>query len=71
MKNIRSEDEIGQYMEFVKDRPLNDAAYPLNSKRIEALGWQPKVSWEDGIQKTSKPCRIHQRCSLFKHVIYS
>ena len=45
----KSEDLI----EFVEDRPGHDFRYSLNSKKItNELGWKPKFSFEDGIEKT-------------------
>ncbi|MCF7844306.1 MAG: dTDP-glucose 4,6-dehydratase [Kiritimatiellales bacterium] len=37
---------------FVKDRLGHDWRYALDSSSIKALGWEPKVSFEDGIKKT-------------------
>ncbi|KAJ3292321.1 hypothetical protein HDU79_001531 [Rhizoclosmatium sp. JEL0117] len=36
------------YILFVQDRPFNDKRYAIDSSKIHALGWQPKVSFEDG-----------------------
>ncbi|KAJ3081204.1 hypothetical protein HDU99_006313, partial [Rhizoclosmatium hyalinum] len=41
------------YILFVQDRPFNDKRYAIDSSKIHALGWQPKVSFEDGIKHTS------------------
>ena len=35
-------------------RPFNDRHYPMDSSKVEALGWKPVVQWDDGIEKTSK-----------------
>jgi len=37
---------------FVKDRPGHDWRYALDSSNTRALGWAPKVSFEEGIIKT-------------------
>lgn len=39
-------------LEFVKDRPGHDWRYALNSSATHKLGWKPKVSFEEGLQKT-------------------
>ncbi|MCU4800372.1 dTDP-glucose 4,6-dehydratase [Halobacteria archaeon HArc-gm2] len=43
-----SEDQI----EFVEDRPSHDQRYALNTEKIQTLGWEPKWSFEDGLEKT-------------------
>ena len=43
----------GQLIEFVADRPGHDYRYALNSTRVrKELGWQPTVSFEDGLRNT-------------------
>ncbi len=38
---------------FVADRPGHDRRYALDTRKIrEELGWQPKVSFEQGLQQT-------------------
>jgi len=44
----RSEDLIT----FVRDRPGHDRRYSLYTKKIEALGWKPIVSFEEGLKNT-------------------
>ncbi len=39
-------------IEFVADRPNHDYRYALDTTRIAALGWQPRVSFEDGLERT-------------------
>ena len=40
-------------MQYVKDRPGHDRRYALDSSKIRReLGWQPQVSFEDGIRRT-------------------
>ncbi|MDB4978604.1 MAG: dTDP-glucose 4,6-dehydratase [Candidatus Peribacteria bacterium] len=39
-------------IQFVPDRPGHDWRYTLDSSSIRALGWEPKVTFEDGIRKT-------------------
>jgi dTDP-glucose 4,6-dehydratase len=42
---------LDQY-ELVADRPGHDWRYALNSDVIRELGWQPKVTFEEGMQQT-------------------
>jgi len=45
----KSEDSI----EYVKDRPGHDRRYAIDFSKIKnELGWTPKVSFEEGLQKT-------------------
>jgi len=47
----KSEDLIS----FVPDRPGHDRRYAIDSSKIKkALGWKPKVSFDEGIKKTIK-----------------
>jgi dTDP-glucose 4,6-dehydratase len=40
-------------MQYVKDRPGHDRRYALDSSKIRReLGWQPEVSFEDGLRRT-------------------
>jgi dTDP-glucose 4,6-dehydratase len=40
------------YVEHVADRPGHDRRYAVNSAKLRALGWSPRVSFEDGIAQT-------------------
>ena len=37
---------------FVKDRPGHDYRYALDFKLAKALGWEPKVGFEQGMRTT-------------------
>jgi dTDP-glucose 4,6-dehydratase len=37
---------------FVEDRPGHDQRYAVDASKIEALGWEPQWSFEDGIKNT-------------------
>ena len=39
-------------IEFVTDRPGHDRRYSLSSEKLRALGWQPRVHFEEGIERT-------------------
>lgn len=41
-------------IEYVKDRPGHDWRYAINSDKLRGLGWQPQVSWADGLRRTIK-----------------
>jgi len=39
-------------IEHVDDRPGHDRRYSLSSERVRALGWEPRVQFEDGLPRT-------------------
>jgi len=39
-------------IQFVEDRPAHDRRYALDSSKIRALGWEPQLSFEEGLQRT-------------------
>ena len=43
-----SEDQV----EHVTDRPGHDRRYSLSSEKVRALGWAPRVRFEDGLAQT-------------------
>lgn len=41
------------FIEYVKDRPGHDKRYAIDFSKIKnELGWEPKVNFEEGLQKT-------------------
>ncbi|MEA2293137.1 MAG: dTDP-glucose 4,6-dehydratase [Solirubrobacteraceae bacterium] len=41
-----------ELIEYVTDRPGHDRRYSLSSAKVRALGWEPRVRFEDGLQET-------------------
>src|SRR5205823_5279460 len=39
-------------LEFVPDRPGHDRRYSLSSDRVRGLGWEPRVRFDQGLQRT-------------------
>jgi dTDP-glucose 4,6-dehydratase len=39
-------------IDFVPDRPGHDRRYSLSCERLRALGWEPRVTLEDGLKRT-------------------
>ena len=39
-------------IEYVADRPGHDRRYSLSSDKVRALGWEPRVRFEDGLAET-------------------
>ncbi|HEV7743996.1 MAG TPA: dTDP-glucose 4,6-dehydratase [Pyrinomonadaceae bacterium] len=58
-------DTIGKprsLIRFVKDRPGHDRRYAIDPSLIESeLGWQPRETWETGLQKTTQWYRENAR----------
>jgi dTDP-glucose 4,6-dehydratase len=42
----------GSLIEHVTDRPGHDRRYSLSSERVRALGWEPQVRFEEGLERT-------------------
>ena len=38
--------------EFVADRPGHDRRYAVDSSKLRSLGWEPRVSFEEGMRRT-------------------
>jgi len=48
-------DRVGgkeEQITFVEDRPGHDQRYALDAGKIEALGWEPEWTFEDGLDET-------------------
>ena len=41
-----------ELIKYVKDRPGHDRRYSIDSSKLRALGWQPKVGFEEGMART-------------------
>lgn len=52
MKGVSGE-KAASYYELVPDRPFNDIRYNISMNKLVELGWQSRVSWEEGINRTS------------------
>lgn len=46
-------------IEFVADRPGHDYRYGLRAERLRALGWAPRVSFDEGLSRTVSWYRDH------------
>jgi dTDP-glucose 4,6-dehydratase len=46
-------------IEFVADRPGHDYRYALDISRITALGWEPRVSFGEGLERTVRWYQQH------------
>ena len=46
-------------IEFVADRPGHDHRYALDIRRITALGWEPRVTFAEGLERTVRWYQDH------------
>jgi dTDP-D-glucose 4,6-dehydratase len=44
--------EFEKLVEFTEDRPFNDQRYATDGSKLAALGWVPRVGFEEGLAKT-------------------
>ena len=44
-------DASDDLIEFVEDRAGHDQRYALNTDKVEALGWEPQYSFEEGLER--------------------
>lgn len=47
------------WIEYVKDRPGHDTRYSLSSEKLRKLGWEPRFSFEQGLERTVSWYREH------------
>ncbi len=40
------------HVEHVPDRPGHDRRYAVNAAKLRALGWRPRISFDDGVART-------------------
>jgi len=41
-----------EFIKLVPDRPGHDFRYSIDASKLRALGWKPKMNWDDGVAKT-------------------
>jgi dTDP-glucose 4,6-dehydratase len=47
-----SEENIEDWVEYIKDRNFNDFRYSINTTKLNNLGWEKTINFKDGINKT-------------------
>ena len=52
VKCISSIMNVDPYIKFITDRKGHDYRYSVDCSKIKKLGWQPKISFEDGMKST-------------------
>ncbi len=51
IKLIKNNDNYNEYITFIEDRPFNDKRYYISNNKLLKLGWEPKITFLDGIKK--------------------
>jgi|TARA_B110000285_G_scaffold85010_1_gene97486 dTDP-glucose 4,6-dehydratase len=46
---IKKTDNYDEWITYIEDRPFNDQRYYISNEKVKKLGWDIKVSFEDGI----------------------
>jgi len=47
-----AEENIEDWVEYIKDRNFNDYRYAINTTKLNNLGWERTINFKDGIKKT-------------------
>ncbi|KAH7372275.1 hypothetical protein BKA66DRAFT_468601 [Pyrenochaeta sp. MPI-SDFR-AT-0127] len=45
-------EELRQWVQHTEDRPFNDQRYATDGSKLAALGWEPKMSFDEGLRVT-------------------
>ena len=43
-----------ELLQYVPDRKFNDRRYKIDSSKLRALGWRPRVGWSEGLRLTKE-----------------
>lgn len=46
---VKPNDTVDDWIEYVSDRAFNDSRYYLTYKKLQDLGWKPKIKFEDAL----------------------
>jgi dTDP-glucose 4,6-dehydratase/UDP-glucose 4,6-dehydratase len=49
IKSIHNTDEYDKWIEYIEDRPFNDARYYISNQKLKDLGWEVTLAFEDGL----------------------
>ncbi|USP77352.1 Trifunctional UDP-glucose 4,6-dehydratase/UDP-4-keto-6-deoxy-D-glucose 3,5-epimerase/UDP-4-keto-L-rhamnose-reductase RHM1 [Curvularia clavata] len=44
--------EFAEWVQHTEDRPFNDQRYATDGSKLSALGWEPKMSFDEGLRTT-------------------
>jgi len=49
IKQIKETQEYHNWIEYIEDRPFNDARYYISNQKLKDLGWEIKIDFLDGL----------------------
>ncbi|MHB1909687.1 MAG: dTDP-glucose 4,6-dehydratase [Nitrososphaerales archaeon] len=52
IQHMKPDSTIDDYITFVPDRPYNDKSYPIDSTKLNKLGWESKIPFDEGLKST-------------------
>jgi len=55
------EGDESDYIELVQDRAFNDRRYAIDSTKLRQMGWNPQISFEQGLRETADWYTKHGR----------
>ena len=50
IKIIKKTEDFDQWIEYIPDRPFNDKRYYISNEKLKNLGWEIRVSFNEGIK---------------------
>jgi UDP-glucose 4,6-dehydratase len=51
---LKLNDNIGDWISFIEDRPFNDKRYYISNQKVKDLGWDITVNFDDGLDEVVK-----------------
>lgn len=51
IKLMKNTDDYDEWIEYIEDRPFNDARYYISNEKIKELGWSINENFVDGLKK--------------------
>lgn len=54
IKLIKNTENYNEWIEYIEDRPFNDARYYISNQKLKDLGWNIKIKFIDGLRELSR-----------------
>lgn len=49
---LKPNSNVNDWIEYIKDRDFNDLRYYISTNKLKELGWEHKINFNEGLQKT-------------------